>query len=134
MAHKYILDTHTLIWYLESNSRLSVRAKAIVDDSSNQLVLPLIALAEAAFLVERGRTALASVPDLLSDVRADPCVEVYPLPWDVFQHTLAATSIPEMHDRLIVATALHLQSLGNTVSLLTRYVTITQSGLVPVIW
>lgn len=134
MAHKYVLDTHTLIWYLEGSSRLSIRAKAIVDDSSNQFVLPLIALAEAAFLVERGRTAISSVRDLLSDVQADPCIEVYPLTWDVFQHTLTATSIPEMHDRLIVATTLYLQSLGHTVSLVTRDGVITQSGLVSVVW
>jgi len=79
MASKYVLDTHTLVWYLEGSPRLSTRAKAIVDDSSNQLVVPLIVLAEAAFLVERGRIAISSVPNLLSDVQADPCIEVYPL-------------------------------------------------------
>src|SRR6266498_3780989 len=60
MASKYVLDTHTLVWYLEGSPRLSTRAKAIVDDSSNQLVVPLIVLAEAAFLVERGRIAISS--------------------------------------------------------------------------
>ena len=134
MAHKHILDTHALVWYLEGSPRLSLRAKAIVDDPRNQLVLPLIALAEAAFLVERGRTAISSVPALLSDVPTDPCIEVYPLTWDVFQHTLAATSIPEMHDRLIVGTTLHLQSLGYTTSLITRDGIITHAKLVPVIW
>jgi PIN domain nuclease of toxin-antitoxin system len=108
MASKYVLDTHSLVWYLEGNPRLSPAAKAIVDDSNNQLILPLIALAEAAFLVERGRIAIPSIPDLLSDVQADPSIEVYPLTWGIFQHTLTATSIPEMHDRLIVATALYL--------------------------
>jgi PIN domain nuclease of toxin-antitoxin system len=134
MASKYVLDTHTLVWYLEGSPRLSTRAKAIVDDSSNQLVVPLIVLAEAAFLVERGRIAISSVPNLLSDVQADPRVEVYPLTWEVFQHTLTATSIPEMHDRLIVATTLHLQSQGHTASLVTRDGMIIQSGLVSIIW
>ncbi len=134
MASKYVLDTHTLVWYLEGSPRLSTRAKAIVDDSSNQLVVPLIVLAEAAFLIERGCIAISSVPDLPSDVQADPCIEVYPLTWDVFQHTLVATSIPEMHDRLIGATTLHLQSQGHAASLVTRDVAITQSGLVPVAW
>jgi PIN domain nuclease of toxin-antitoxin system len=134
MASKYVLDTHALIWYLEGSPRLSTRAKAIVDDSSNQLVVPMIVLAEAAFLVERSRVAISSVPNLLSDVQADPCIEVYPLNWDVFQQTLIAASIPEMHDRLIVATALHLQSLGHTTSLITRDMAITQSGLIPIIW
>ena len=69
---KYVLDTHTLVWYLEGSPRLSTRAKAIVDDLSSQLVVPIIALAEAAFLVERGRIAITSVPNLLNDVQADP--------------------------------------------------------------
>lgn len=134
MASKYVLDTHTLVWYLEGSPRLSTRAKAIVDDLSSQLVVPIIALAEAAFLVERGRIAISSVPDLLNDVLADPRIEVYPLTWEVFQHTLTATSIPEMHDRLIIATTLHLQSQGHTVALITRDEMITQSGLVSIIW
>lgn len=54
MAHKYIVDTHALIWYLEGNTKLSKKARAILDDTQSQLVLPLIALAEAAFVVERG--------------------------------------------------------------------------------
>ena len=134
MATKYVLDTHALVWYLEGSPRLSTKAKAIVDDSSNQLVVPLIVLAEAAFLIERGRVAIPSVPDLLSDVQADPCIEIYPLTWEVFQHTLTAISIPEMHDRLIVATTLYLQSQGHTISLVTRDGVMTQSGLIPVVW
>ncbi len=134
MALKYVLDTHSLVWYLEGNPRLSPRAKAIVEDSNNQLVLPLIALAEAAFLAERGRIAIASVSDLLSDVQADPSIEIYPLTWEVFQHTLTAASIPEMHDRLIVATVLYFQSQGHIVFLVTRDLAITRSGLVSIIW
>jgi PIN domain nuclease of toxin-antitoxin system len=134
MASKYVLDTHTLVWYLEGSPRLSTRAKAIVDDSSNQLVVPLIVLAEAAFLVERGRIAISSVPNLLSDVQADQRIELFPFTWEIFQQSLTATIIPEIHDRIIVATALHLQALGHTVALVTRDGMITQSGLVSIIW
>ena len=37
-----------------------------------------------------------------------------------FQESLVASVLPEMHDRLIVGSALYLQSLGDTVSLLTK--------------
>jgi hypothetical protein len=65
---------------------------------------------------------------------ADPRLEVYPLNWQVFQQTLAATAIPEMHDRQIVATALHLRTLNHNVSILTKDGTIVAAGLVPVVW
>jgi hypothetical protein len=44
------------------------------------------------------------------------------------------TSLIEMHDRLIVATALYLARAGESVALLTCDVNITASGLVPIIW
>lgn len=50
MALKYVLDTHPLVWYLEGNPRLSPQAKAVIDDQDNDLILPVIALAEATFI------------------------------------------------------------------------------------
>jgi PIN domain nuclease of toxin-antitoxin system len=32
MVSKYIVDTHALIWYLESNPRLGAAAKVVLDD------------------------------------------------------------------------------------------------------
>ena len=61
MAHKYVLDTHALVWYLEANPRLGREAKRVVDDPLSDLVLPLIALAEAAYIVEKGRTAIPTL-------------------------------------------------------------------------
>ncbi len=60
MAYKYVLDTHALVWYLEGNPRLGQDAETVLDDLGSELVLPIIALAEAAFIIERGRT---SIPD-----------------------------------------------------------------------
>lgn len=134
MAHKYVLDTHPLVWYLEGNPRLGANAKGVIDDPDSELVLPLIALAEAAFVVERGRTSIPSVSDLVASVRADSRLALFPITWDVFRWSLTTAAIPEMHDRLIVGTALHLQSLGHTVSLLTKDSLITQAKLVAVVW
>jgi PIN domain nuclease of toxin-antitoxin system len=48
MAHKYVLDSHALVWHLEGNPRLGPQAKKVIDDPASNLVLPIIALAEAA--------------------------------------------------------------------------------------
>jgi hypothetical protein len=43
-------------------------------------------------------------------------------------------TIPEMHDRRIVATALHLLAAGYTVSVLSKDPAMIDSGLVEIIW
>ena len=136
MAHKLILDTHALVWYPEGNARLGGQAKAAMTNIESEMVLPLIALAEAAFLIEKGRIGIPSISDLLSDVENDDRIEVQPLTVAVFERSLTPEGlrIPELHDRFIVSTGLVLQDLGNTVSILTKDGKITSSGVLPVIW
>jgi len=134
MAHRYVLDTHALVWHLEGNPRLGREAKRVIDDPLSNLVLPLIALAEAAYIVEHGRSAIPTVAELLREVLADVRISILPITWEVFHESLKANALPEMHDRLIVGSALHLQSLGDTVFLLTKDATIVAAHLVATLW
>ncbi|MBC6431728.1 type II toxin-antitoxin system VapC family toxin [Nostoc sp. HG1] len=131
---KYVIDTHALIWFLEGNSRLGANANAILSNPDSQLVIPATTLAEAVWIVERGRTSIPSAKNLLSAVEADPRVVIYPLDKDVIETTMSLSAINEMHDRQITATALVLASKGDEVQLLTCDSNITASGLVTVIW
>ena len=105
-----------------------------MDATENEFVLPMIALAEAAYIVERGRTSIPTVQILLDRVQADPRIDLYPLSPAVLVHSFTITAILELHDRLIVGTAIYLGSLGHTVSLITRDADIARSGLVDVVW
>ena len=67
---KYVVDTHGLIWFLEGNPRLGTNAKTILADSKSQLIFPAIALAEAVWIVDRAKTSIPSVVDLLGAVDA----------------------------------------------------------------
>ena len=136
MAHKYILDTHALVWFVEGNKRLSESAKAIIAAADSQMVLPLIALAEAAIITEKGRTTISDVSKFLARVYADTRIEIFPLTLDVFERSLTPESlrIPELHDRFIVSTGLHLQDLGETVEIVTKDQAITDAGVLSVIW
>jgi len=131
---RFVVDTHALIWFLEGNSRLGANAKAVLEDVGSPLVLPAIALAEAVWIVERGKTSIPSVTALMNAISADPRVTIAPLDQAVIQQTIGLSAIHEMHDRQIVATALLLQDQGETVSLLTCDQNITASGLVSVHW
>ena len=136
MAHKYVLDTHALVWFVEGNKRLSESAKTIIAGTDSEMVLPLIALAEAAVIIERGRTTISDVSKFLARVYADTRIEIFPLTLDVFERSLTPEGllIPELHDRFIVSTGPHLQDLGETVEIVTKDQPITDAGVLSVIW
>jgi PIN domain nuclease of toxin-antitoxin system len=131
---KYAIDTHALIWFLEGNPRLGANAKSILSEPTSELVLPAIALAESVWIVSRGKTSVPSVEALLKVVSSDARVVLHPLDQAVIEQTIQLSSINEMHDRQIVATALMIQAQGEQVALLTCDQNITAANLVPIIW
>jgi PIN domain nuclease of toxin-antitoxin system len=133
MASKNVLDAHAVIWYLEGNARLGVNAKAVLDDSKSEMILPIIALCEAAHIIGKGRTKIKTAKGLLDRIELDPRFEIAPLTNKILKESLAL-QISEMHDRLIVATTIHAQNLGHQVSLVTCDASITASGLVSTVW
>jgi hypothetical protein len=104
-----------------------------MQDPATTLYLPIIALAEAYWIVERGRTAIPSVADLVADVDADPRIVLVPLDRAILDLSLTLATITEMHDRQVVATVLYLARKGSSVVLLTCDGNITASGTVPII-
>ena len=113
---------------------MGTQAQAILSNFNSQLVLPAIALAEAAWIVERGKTSIPSVNALFNAINSDSRIAVYPLDLTIINQTLSLLTIHEMHDRQIVATVMILQNQGQTVALLTCDGNITASGVISVIW
>jgi PIN domain nuclease of toxin-antitoxin system len=131
---QYVIDTHALIWFFEDNPRLSLPVKAVLADPDSQLILPAIALAEAVWIVDRGKTTIPSATALLTAVLDDSRIRIYPLDQTVVERTVLLASINEMHDRQIVATGLVLQDQGQAVTLLTCDRNITASQVIPILW
>jgi PIN domain nuclease of toxin-antitoxin system len=129
----YVLDTHALLWFLTGSPRLGPGARAVLEDHNVRLVLPVIALAEACWLIERGRVSLTA-EQLLSAIDQDPRIELVALDRDLVARTVSLTTVGEMHDRQIVAVAVLLRERGSAACVLTRDENITASGVVPVLW
>jgi hypothetical protein len=104
-----------------------------LDNPSSQLVVPAIVIAEALFIIERGK-AVATPQHLWSLVIDYANVSLYPLDLEVLQETESLTVIPEIHDRQIVATALVLRDPETETVILTRDEKITSSGVVKTLW
>ncbi|MFQ5673235.1 MAG: type II toxin-antitoxin system VapC family toxin [Nitrospinales bacterium] len=51
----HILDTHTLVWFIENNPTLSQKAKDAILDSNSKKVISVIVLAELKFLANKNR-------------------------------------------------------------------------------
>lgn len=136
VSNRYVVDTHALIWYFEGNPRLGTQAKQVLADSDSRLVLPMIALAETALVIDKKRTSIPNMSVCLTRILQDRRIDIYDLTLPIFQRSLTkeGMTIPELHDRLIVSTGLYLQDLGYIVAILTRDEEIVQAGVLPVIW
>ncbi|MCW3053020.1 MAG: PilT protein domain protein [Chthonomonadales bacterium] len=133
MAIQYIIDTHTLLWYVADDRALGKNAGTVLDDPTSELILPAIVFAEACFIVERGKVSL-SLPTLIAAIDSDERITFVSLDRTIIERTITLTTVGEMHDRQIVATALTLQDAGENVVVLTKDSNITASGVVAVLW
>lgn len=109
-----VTDTHALIWYLENDLRLGVIASQIYDecDLGQAIVyVPTMCLVEIVFLQEKGRipphlrTAFES--KLKSGTSGLVVADMTTGVVDALA-TIPRIEVPEMPDRIIAATALHL--------------------------
>ncbi len=113
----YIVDTHTLVWFLEGQGKVGSQALAVLRDPKQRLVIPSIVLGEIKYLASRGRISLA-VDTVIEAVENDPRCVIYPLDTQVIQ---AMPVISDIHDGIICGTALLYQDvLRETVKILTR--------------
>ena len=109
-----VTDTHTIIWYLYDDVRLSPTARTWIEDAAaagDQIALSTITLAEIIYLIEKGRVSAAALTRLMTELDATDAVLVE-IPFDRHivraMSLVARTEVPDLPDRIISATALHL--------------------------
>lgn len=127
----YIPDTHCLIWRMTNSPQLGLQAKAIltlVDQGRARLLIPTLVIAELLYYIER-RNRQLPLQSTLQHWQANPMIEILPLSFDTVMLMQQATTIPEMHDRLIACEAFLRKA-----TLLTVDRSIVASGFVPTIW
>ena len=126
-----MLDTHTWLWWVSDQKRLSRNAKKAID-AATQIVIGAISCFEVATAVTKGRISLDRGPrDWLEAALALPRVEMVGLtPAICVTATRFGREFPgDPADRLIVATAL-LESA----TLVTKDARIRRYPAVETIW
>jgi len=102
------MDTHTMLWYLESdyNDRLSERALDAISKAEllGKIYVPIITLAEALHQIDKGKFNI-TFDKLISNIRNNEAYEIVPFDEKILEKAVSLKGL-EIHDRLIVATAL----------------------------
>jgi PIN domain nuclease of toxin-antitoxin system len=109
-----VTDTHALIWYLYAMPQLSANAKNYMDNaaaSGGYIFVPTISCVEITYLAEKGRLGANVLPRINAAIQTPNSV-LKPIE---LSHQITTTlsqiprqTVPEMLDRIIAATALHL--------------------------
>jgi PIN domain nuclease of toxin-antitoxin system len=104
-----LLDTHSLVWWVNGDRKLSSIARAAIEaEGPGQVFVSSISIWEIALLIKFGRLHFAAdLSDWLARVEALPGIRFVPIDNEI---ALAAVNLPDnFHkdpaDRLIVATA-----------------------------
>ena len=107
MADLCVVDTHVLIWYFTGSTRLKPALREKIDEIRNRngrLLVPTIVLAEAFDISEKGRVEF-DFTEMYRVIREEPEFEIISLSPEIFNTVMQVRNIPELHDRIIVATA-----------------------------
>jgi PIN domain nuclease of toxin-antitoxin system len=109
-----VSDTHSAIWYLHDDKRLSLTAERAMDEAlqnGDHIYIPSICLVEVTYLVEKGRVArgaMERLEDALADRSFGFTVAVLDLAVARALQRIPRDQVPDLPDRVIAATALAL--------------------------
>ena len=109
-----VADTHAVLWYLYDDPRLSQTARArmdAIDAAGDQIAISSIAMAEVVYLSEKGRIAGEAWERVLA-VLDQPDATLVEIPFDRAiagaMRGVDRSQVPELPDRIVAATGLHL--------------------------
>jgi PIN domain nuclease of toxin-antitoxin system len=128
--NKYVADTMAIVLYLE-NRRYPNNIKAIFNDTAQgkaTIYFPAVSLMEIGYLSEKLRIDI-SLSTVLQLTEENKNFIIYSLDSATVIEAFKIKNIPELHDRLITATAAILK-----VPLITNDPIIRQSLYVETIW
>ena len=130
-----VADTHALIWYLCDTSKLSAVASSALDgaiNTNNPIYISAISLVEIVYLIEKGRLPSEVLTRIFNALDApDVGLAVTALDRNISEklRQIDRAIVPDMPDRIIAATALHL-----AIPLVTRDNKIQNLTIIQTIW
>ena len=111
----YILDTHTLLWFIENDDKLSPSAKSILENTDESLSISIASLWEIAIKINIGKLTISSSLETLINYLEDQGISILPISHsDLTEYINLPLHHRDPFDRLIIIQALqnNLTALG----------------------
>lgn len=103
-----LLDTHTFIWYIEGNAKLTQKARDVIEVSGDKIYLSIISLWEIAIKTGKKQLTLQNEFDDLLNVLNSLEIEILTI---TFADTQVYKNLPLHHgdpfDRMIISQAIN---------------------------
>jgi PIN domain nuclease of toxin-antitoxin system len=104
---RFILDTHTFLWWITDHEMLSEHARHVIQDGDNTLYLSVASGWEIAIKARLGRLELSGEPQkVIPEQMSRNAIQVLPIQ---MSHALRVYALPDHHrdpfERMLVAQA-----------------------------
>jgi PIN domain nuclease of toxin-antitoxin system len=113
---RYLLDTHTLIWFIEGDLSLPSKVKKEITNVSNDCYLSIASLWEIAIKLNIGKLEFSFSFDNIEDFLSANKIQILPI---TFLHLQRLTNLNLIHrdpfDRLIIS-----QAIAENLTILTK--------------
>lgn len=106
----FVTDTHALLWWFTDNPKLSKKASAIFEKcekGENVIFVPSIVIAEALSIFDKKRISF-NFKKLLKEINDSENFILISLDFPILQKMSTLKNLTELHDKIIVSTAKHL--------------------------
>jgi PIN domain nuclease of toxin-antitoxin system len=127
----FVTDTHALLWWFIDSPKLSPKSAEILqgcENWENIIFIPSIVIAEAFSIFEKKRIFF-DFKKLFKNIDESDNFVLIPLDYPILRKMIDVRDIPELHDKIIVSTALYL-----TLPLITKDKTIQKLPYIKTIW
>lgn len=109
----YVTDTHSIVWHLTDDPKLSKEAKKVfqrIDSGLDNIHIPCIVFFELLYLLEKKKPINVDFKEFVKLVSSSRNYKVEPLCLHIIEKSreIQRRKIPDPWDRLIAATSLHL--------------------------
>jgi PIN domain nuclease of toxin-antitoxin system len=102
-----LLDTHSLIWFLNGDEKLSTKAKLAIEDSANSKIISIASIWEIAIKISLNKLRFPNGFKHLLDLIEDNGFDILPI---TFDHAIALSTLEFIHrdpfDRILIAQCL----------------------------
>lgn len=104
---RFLIDTHTFLWFSDGSLKLSPSARLLIANKSNAIFLSIASLWEISIKTSLGKLEVAGSYELVLDDITKNGIEILPIN---FAHTVKQNQLPFHHrdpfDRMIISQAL----------------------------